>query len=118
MPRNPGASLLIVQGLDPRTWTPQSRELPCMTCCHCNAVVVLNPDRKRDRHWCRKCDKYVCDKPGCIADCNPVQEGVELALRYSETQLGNQPFLGRKDGFILFDEAIRDRHRPFALGGI
>lgn len=38
-------------------------EAPTYTCSHCQAVVVLNPLRNRERAWCKKCDHYVCD--GC-----------------------------------------------------
>lgn len=36
-------------------------ESATFTCSHCQVVVVLNPDRSRDRGYCRKCDHYVCD---------------------------------------------------------
>jgi hypothetical protein len=32
-----------------------------ITCSHCQRIVVLNPLRIRDRHYCGKCDKYICD---------------------------------------------------------
>lgn len=40
-------------------------EAPTYTCTHCQRVVVLNPDRSRERAYCRKCDAYICD--GCGA---------------------------------------------------
>ena len=46
-------------------------ELPTMTCCHCNAVVILNAARTRPRGYCRKCDDYVCDSPACNSGCMP-----------------------------------------------
>lgn len=42
-----------------------------VTCAHCNVVVVLNPNRTRPRGYCRKCDQYVCDSPGCNMECTP-----------------------------------------------
>ena len=36
-------------------------ESAVVTCAHCQAVVVLRPDRTRERGWCAKCDKYLCD---------------------------------------------------------
>ena len=33
------------------------------TCSHCQYVVVMNPQRTRDREYCRGCDSYICD--GC-----------------------------------------------------
>lgn len=38
-------------------------ELPTMGCAHCGGVVVINPLRTRERAYCRKCDRYICD--GC-----------------------------------------------------
>lgn len=40
-------------------------ELPTFTCSHCQAVVVMNPLRTRDRAYCTGCDRYLCD--GCGA---------------------------------------------------
>ena len=33
------------------------------TCSHCQRVVVMNPDRTRQRGHCYNCDHYICD--GC-----------------------------------------------------
>lgn len=37
-------------------------ELPTFTCSHCTCVVVMNPLRTRERGFCPKCDRYVCDR--------------------------------------------------------
>jgi hypothetical protein len=39
-------------------------ETPTITCHHCQANVVLNPNRSRERAWCKKCDHYLCDQCG------------------------------------------------------
>lgn len=36
-------------------------ESATVTCEHCHAIVVLNPDRSRPREWCFTCDSYICD---------------------------------------------------------
>lgn len=36
-------------------------EAPTMGCNHCGTVVIINPNRKRDRAYCPACDMYVCD---------------------------------------------------------
>jgi hypothetical protein len=41
-------------------------EAPTITCNHCCKVLVVNPLRRRDRAWCAKCDKYICDECGAI----------------------------------------------------
>ena len=47
----------------------QLYESATVTCSHCNAIVILNPDRTRERGYCRKCDSYICDNPGCSMEC-------------------------------------------------
>jgi hypothetical protein len=41
-------------------------EAPTYTCRHCQAVVVMNPNRSRERAYCRGCDHLICD--GCGAE--------------------------------------------------
>jgi hypothetical protein len=38
-------------------------ETATYTCSHCQYVVVMNPQRTREREYCRACDNYICD--GC-----------------------------------------------------
>jgi len=57
----------------------QVYETPTVTCSHCGAVVVLSPTRKRPRHYCVKCDHYVCDKPACGLECRPWMRVIEAA---------------------------------------
>lgn len=30
-------------------------------CGHCSYAVILKPNRTRERGWCSKCDRYLCD---------------------------------------------------------
>lgn len=41
-------------------------EAPTITCSHCQAIVIMNPLRNRERAYCPKCDHYICDKCGVI----------------------------------------------------
>ena len=52
-------------------------ESATVTCSHCNAVVILNPDRSRPRGYCRKCDSYTCDKPSCAKECLPFEKTID-----------------------------------------
>lgn len=36
-------------------------ESAIIVCGHCQAAVILEPKRTRDRGWCSKCDAYLCD---------------------------------------------------------
>lgn len=49
-------------------------ESATITCSHCQTVVVLNPLRTRARGFCRKCDHYICDNPGCNYECVPIEK--------------------------------------------
>lgn len=57
------------------------REMPTMTCAHCNTIVVLNPQRTRERGYCHKCDDYVCDNPACHAGCSPFALTLDMVER-------------------------------------
>ena len=60
-------------------------ESATFTCSHCQVVVVLNPDRSRDRGYCRKCDHLICDgcetaKAASGGDCNSFKRLVDVLL--------------------------------------
>lgn len=55
-------------------------ESATVTCCHCNAVVVLNPQRTRPRGYCARCDAYVCDNPACGLECRPFAKVIDDIL--------------------------------------
>lgn len=35
-------------------------------CPHCGTDVIMNPMRRRERQWCRRCDAYICDACGLL----------------------------------------------------
>ena len=47
------------------------------TCSHCHTQVIMNPQRTRERGYCRKCDHYVCDNPACRFECVPLNKVIE-----------------------------------------
>jgi hypothetical protein len=61
-------------------------ESATITCAHCHAVVVLNPQRTRERGYCRKCDHYVCDNPGCNVGCTPMNKILDEAQEAAALQ--------------------------------
>lgn len=42
-------------------------ERATLTCSHCSAAYIKNPQRIRPREFCRKCDRYICDNCGAAA---------------------------------------------------
>lgn len=47
--------------------------IPTYTCGHCTTVVVMHPNRKRERTKCWKCQKYLCEKNSiCRSQCTPM----------------------------------------------
>ena len=59
------------------------------TCSHCQRVVVMNPDRVRQRAWCINCDHYICDGCGvtmkltgaCSSFIRRAEAELELAIK-------------------------------------
>lgn len=51
--------------LDNRAAGGANFEVATYTCTHCESVVVLNPERTRERFKCRGCNHLICD--GCAA---------------------------------------------------
>lgn len=39
-------------------------EMPTQKCPHCGTHVIINPNRVREREYCRQCDFYICDNCG------------------------------------------------------
>ena len=68
---SPGVTAEFVRGLAPVVGAGQKYESATKTCVHCNGIVILNPDRSRQRGFCRKCNSYVCDNPWCNSVCRP-----------------------------------------------
>lgn len=52
-----------------------------ITCSHCKRVVILNPDRSRNRGYCRKCDHAICDRCSLLMKlghpCRPFDRLIE-----------------------------------------
>lgn len=54
------------------------------TCNHCQSVVVMNPQRTRERHVCKGCAHVICD--GCAEEkartlqCVTFEQKVDLVL--------------------------------------
>lgn len=57
-------------------------EAPIYTCSHCEAGVVVNPLRTRDRSYCPKCDHIICDRCEAIrvasgGECKTFKQVIE-----------------------------------------
>lgn len=59
-------------------------EAPTMTCNHCQAVVIVNPDRTRERARCYSCDHYICDACEGLRvagkSCRPMKQVIDELL--------------------------------------
>jgi hypothetical protein len=69
----------------------QMLEAPTFTCSHCNGVVIVNPDRRRERAYCRRCDHLVCDGCGAVGECRSFARAMDLA---QENVICSQPIGG------------------------
>ena len=56
-------------------------ETGLLSCSHCGADVIMNPQRTRDREWCMGCDRYICDSCGYLKKlgkrCMTLQQKLE-----------------------------------------
>ena len=56
-------------------------ELAIATCSHCQRGIVRNPDRTRSRHYCPKCDHYICDQCNIVrvvtGECKPFRQRMD-----------------------------------------
>jgi hypothetical protein len=63
-------------------------ESPTFTCSHCNAVVVMNPKRTRERAYCRGCNSYICDACGVVRaltfECRTLEQKIDQAITAAE----------------------------------
>ena len=66
-------------------------EVPTYTCSHCQRVVVMNPERKRERYKCGGCNHLICD--GCAAikqaggSCRTYNQVIDEFLTQTEKEL-------------------------------
>jgi hypothetical protein len=60
-------------------------EFGTKSCSHCQRQIVLRPERVRPRHFCPKCDKYICDNChvnfALTFECVPFKKRIEDYLR-------------------------------------
>jgi hypothetical protein len=57
-------------------------EADTYTCSHCNYVVVLNPQRVRERYKCKSCNHNICD--GCAAKAYAGEACLTMKQRVDE----------------------------------
>lgn len=85
------------------------QEMDVLTCAHCNRGVILNPERKRERGYCRRCDHFLCDNPGCNAECTPFQQTIDILLKHP-----NEPvMILDQHGFPIVRPELREKERLF-----
>ena len=68
-------------------------EAPSFSCKHCEAVVIMNPLRTRERGYCRGCDSYLCDGCGAIRGktytCKTFEQIIDETLTAATKQTGD-----------------------------
>ena len=51
------------------------KNLLAYTCGHCSNVIVLRPERERERETCYQCGRWICEKSSiCLTHCTPIHE--------------------------------------------
>lgn len=73
--------------------TPRHFEADTYTCSHCQVVVILNPQRIRERYKCNGCNHHICDT--CAAKryaggpCRTFKQVADEVLEASARQLNS-----------------------------
>lgn len=50
-----------------------TRYLPAYTCGHCTSIILMRPDRLRERRTCLRCGRWICEKSEiCLTHCTPM----------------------------------------------
>ncbi len=78
-----GASFLSI---DNRLAGGGLKEADTYTCSHCQRIVVVNPERTRERGYCRKCDHVICDE--CVAIMHATLTCTPIAKVFEQFQEG------------------------------
>lgn len=83
--------------LDNRAAGGRVAEFATYTCSHCQAVVVKNPERKRERYHCRGCDHLLCDNcaaaRGAGANCKTLKQKIDEYLASVERPAEASPLI-------------------------
>src|ERR1700677_973419 len=64
----------------PEPGIPRFVEAGIVGCSHCRRQAVLNPERERERGYCRKCDHYICDQCAAVGECKPFDRFIDQAM--------------------------------------
>lgn len=60
--QGPGVAFYSQTANSPLIYRAETKvEQATLWCCHCSACFLPNPDRDRQREYCRYCDNYLCD---------------------------------------------------------
>lgn len=70
-------------------------EVPTYTCSHCQAVVVLNPARKRERTHCMGCNHLICD------NCAAIKAQTSVCRTFAQIVDEEMGRAGRQAGSII-----------------
>jgi hypothetical protein len=93
---SPGLMPEQVRGDVPAVAGGQVYESAVYTCSHCQATVIINPQRTRERGYCQKCDRYVCDECEAIRvktfECRSVERQLD-EIQNAIERFGVSPLL-------------------------
>lgn len=101
----PGSLPLPTQSAETAPIVPAGQVFESGTkiCAHCQACVILNPQRTRERGYCAKCDDYICDNPICRAECRPFAKALDQAHDIAEQFVGREDHPDANPTIVLTD---------------
>jgi hypothetical protein len=97
---SPGLTPADVAGTNiPAVGKGQIYESAVIICSHCQCAVIIEPKRTRERGWCSKCDRYLCDDCGLemhrTLECKSVDRRIDEMLEVLDRYGSVSPLLLR-----------------------
>lgn len=60
-------------------------------CCGCEAMIVVRSERTRERTWCRKCDRFMCDQCSWVLKVTGVHKPMNQIIDDFVKETANLP---------------------------
>lgn len=77
----------------PAPGIPKFMEGATMTCPHCSTQMIRNPERVRERAYCRACDRDICDNCALIMKMTGSHKSLKQFMDEQDTLAHKQRIL-------------------------
>ena len=102
----------VAMGLSPGSTAGVRFECATATCRHCQRVIMLRPDRSRERGFCRGCNHYICDACTSVYAldrvCRDIERQFDAILEEAYRKSAGQVHTGFQSPPIASDTPVGD----------